>query len=200
MNSCTRKNERPMLKDLILKNRSYRKFHADHNISLEVLESLVDLARITPSSKNFQPLKYALVHSKPLSDEVFQCLGWAKHLKDWNGPAENERPPSYIVMLLDKNLNQQALIDAGISAQTILLAAMEKGIGGCIIRTVDREKLASILKLPDHFEIIQVIALGLPNQEVVLTEVDESGKTNYFEKDGIHYVPKRKLKDIIYSF
>ncbi len=188
-----------MLKQLVLKNRSYRKFLADKYVSLKTLESLIDLARITPSSKNFQPIKYILVYSKQDSDHVFEGLGWAKHLSNWDGPTLSERPPAYIIMLLDKNLNREANIDAGISAKTILLGATEMGLGGCIIRTVDREKLTTYFNLPKHLEIILVIAIGKPNQEVKLIEISDDGQSNYFEINGVHFVPKRSLEQVIFK-
>jgi nitroreductase len=190
-----------MLKDLVLQNRSYRKFLANQEVSKETLMSLIELARITPSSKNRQPLKYILLNSKEHTNVVFENLGWAKYLEDWDGPGVDERPPAYIVMLVDKAINDRAMIDAGIAAQTILLGATEKNLGGCIIRTVNREKLSTYFNLPDHIEIIQVLAIGVPDQIVGLTEVGEDGSIEYFEDENeVHWVPKRKLDDIIYSF
>jgi nitroreductase len=187
-----------MLNDLVLKNRSYRKFVADKPVSYEVLESLVELARITPSSKNLQPLKYLLLNSKNDTDFVFERLKWAWYLKEWNGPTIEERPPAYIIMCLDKNLHDHAMIDAGIASQTILLGAVEKGLGGCIIRTANRYEIHKHFGLPDHFEIILVIALGEPAQEVKITEVLETGNIEYYEdKNQVHYVPKRSLGSII---
>lgn len=188
-----------MLRDLIKKNRSYRKFHADIPVSMDELKSLIDLARITPSSKNRQPLKYILVTDPKDTAHVFNQLKWAKHLKDWDGPSENERPPSYIIMMQDNTLNDlPALIDAGISAQSILLGAVEKGLGGCIIRSVNRERIAKYFKLEQNLEIIQVIAIGKPNQKISLVEVSEN-KTAYFEENSVHHVPKRNLDDLIYG-
>ena len=187
-----------MLKDLVLRNRSYRKYHAEQMVSDDLLTSLIDLARITPSSKNKQPLRYIVVREKKETDFVFGTLKWAKHLTDWDGPSVAERPPAYIVMLLDKSINKPAMIDAGIAAQTILLGAVEKGLGGCIVRTVNRPEIEKYYQLPDHLEIIQVIALGFPNQEVSLTDVGKDGNTEYFEdENSIHWVPKRSLDEII---
>lgn len=187
------------LKNLILQNRSYRKFYADEPVSEAVLKSFIDLARQTPSSKNKQPLKYILVTQKKDTDFVFEQLQWAKHLSDWPGPSKAERPPAYIIMLLDTKQNEQALIDAGISAQTILLGAVERNLGGCIIRTVNRENTRRYFKLPPHLQIIQVIAIGKPKQEIKLVKVKE-GKTEYFLDDtGVHCVPKRDLEDLIFK-
>ena len=187
-----------MIKDLVLINRSYRKFHNDKKVSVETLSQLIDLARTTPSSKNRQPLKYLLVTNEDDVNLVASHLKWAWLLKDWNGPNKNEQPPAYIIMLLDKNLNENAQIDAGISAQTILLGAVEMELGGCIIRTVNRHAISSYFNLPSNLELIQVIAIGYPNQKVKLTTSDDTASVNYFEdNEGVHYVPKRKLEDLI---
>lgn len=187
-----------MIRKLVYKNRSYRKFKTGEHISTETLEQLADLARVTPSSKNIQPLKYLLLNQKADTDFVFERLKWAWYLKNWQGPSEDERPSAYVVVLLDKQLNENALIDVGIASQTILLGAVEKGYGGCIIRTVNRYEIQKRFELPTHLEIMLVIALGKPAQEVKLTEIEEAGKIEYFEDEkGVHYVPKRKLDEII---
>jgi nitroreductase len=190
-----------MLNDMVLKNRSYRKFKADQPVSEEVLEALVGLARITPSSKNLQPLKYLLLNKKPDTDFVFERLRWAWYLKNWNGPLFDERPPAYIVMCLDKNISDNAMIDVGIASQTILLGAVEKGLGGCIIRTANRYEIHKRFGLADHLEIILVIALGEPAQTVKITEVGKTGNIEYFEDENqVHFVPKRSLNEIIINF
>lgn len=187
-----------MLKELILRNRSYRKFHAEIPVLEAELEYLVDLARQTPSSKNRQPLKYILVTQKPESDFIFEQLSWAKHLTDWSGPSADERPPAYLIMLLDTRLNPEAGIDAGISAQTILLGAVAKNLGGCIIRTVNRQAISQHFNLPAHLEILLAIAIGKPKQEIKLVKVKD-GNTEYFtDKEGIHCVPKRELQEVIF--
>lgn len=187
-----------MIKDLVLLNRSYRKYHNNKKVSEEQLIDLIDLARNTPSSKNQQPLKYILVTNKADVDFVESQLKWAKFLKDWSGPEKSKHPPAYIIMLVDKNLNEHADIDAGIAAQTILLGACEKQMGGCILRSVNRVTVSKHFKLSSNLDIVQVIAIGYPDQEIKLTSPDAEGSVHYYEgNDGIHYVPKRKLDDII---
>ncbi|MDP2724367.1 MAG: nitroreductase family protein [Bacteroidales bacterium] len=187
-----------MLKDLVIKNRSYRKFHFDKKVSVEALRQLVDLARLTPSSKNRQPLKYVLVTEDPDANFVFKHLKWAWFLKDWSGPTPQEQPPAYIILALDKTINEQADIDAGIVSQTILLGATEMDMGGCIIRTVNRYELKKYFQLPESHEIILVIAIGFPNQDVRISEVNEDSNTQYFEEEGgRHVVPKRSLDELI---
>lgn len=187
-----------MLSDLILKNRSYRRFHQDVPVSLETLRELVDLARLSASARNLQPLRYILCTDRATNAAVFDTLAWAGYLKDWPGPVEGERPSAYIIVLGDKTLSQSFGVDHGIAMQSILLGAVEKGLGGCMIGSIQREKLRQILNIPERFEILNVVALGKPKETVVIDPVGPDGDIKYWrDKDQVHHVPKRALKDII---
>ena len=187
-----------MIKDLILKNRSYRRFRQDIAISRETLKELVDLARLCPSGANLQPLKYILSWNSQKNALIFPHLAWAGYLKDWPGPAEGERPSAYIIILGDKDVRKTFECDHGIAAQSILLGATEKGLGGCIIGSINREGLRAALKISPRYEILLVLALGKPKETVVLEAVDSSGDIKYWRNDeGKHHVPKRKLDEII---
>jgi nitroreductase len=187
-----------MLKDLILKNRSYRRFYQEGGITIETLKELVDLARLSPSAGNMQPLKYLLSCDYSKNSLIFPYLRWATYLRDWLGPAEDERPTAYIIILGDTEISQSFGCDHGIAAQSILLGAVEKGMGGCIIGSVDRDGLRKALQIPEKYEILLVLALGKPKEEVVLETVGPDGDTKYWrDKDGVHHVPKRSLNEII---
>ncbi|MGE5582864.1 MAG: nitroreductase family protein [Bacillota bacterium] len=187
-----------MLRDLVLKNRSYRRFYQQESISLETLSGLIDLARLTGSGANRQPLKYFLVNSPGKNALVFETLSWAGYLKDWPGPDEGERPSAYIVILGDKEISSSFDWDRGIAAQTILLGAVEQGLGGCMIVTIDRVKLAGILDIPSRYEILMVLALGKPKEKVVLETLQPGGDIKYWrDSQGVHHVPKRPLDEII---
>lgn len=186
--------------NLVLNNRSYRRFDNTFPVSKETLRELVGLARLTSSSKNRQPLKYILVTEEEECAFVFHRLKWAWHLRDWDGPSPYERPAAYLIMLLDKRLNERADFDAGISAQTILLGAVEKNLGGCIIRTCNRYELGKFFQLPEDLEIIMVIALGKPAEHVVLDDEDTTGKMEYYrDVQNVHHVPKRTVDELIYK-
>ena len=187
-----------ILKGLILKNRSYRRFCQEKPIKLEILRELIDLARLSPSASNLQPLKYILSNDPKKNALIFPHLAWAGFLKDWSGPSEGERPSAYIIILGDTKTNKSFGCDHGIAAQTILLGATEKGFGGCMIGSIDKESLGKALEIPNHFEILLVIALGKPKEKVKVEKVGPSGDTKYWrDKEGIHHVPKRSLNDII---
>jgi nitroreductase len=187
-----------MIKNLILKNRSYRRFHQDTAIDVQTLRELVDLARLSASAANIQPLKYIISCDPQKNALIFPTLGWAAYLKDWYGPSEGEKPSAYIVILGDKKLKPSFGCDDGIAAQSILLGATEKGLGGCIIGSIKREKLAEDLHVQPHLEILKVIALGKPNETVVIENVGDDGDIQYWrDENGKHHVPKRSLDEII---
>ncbi|MCP4552277.1 MAG: nitroreductase family protein [Bacteroidetes bacterium] len=186
-----------MLKDLILKNRSYRRFHQAQPISKEVLRSLVDLGRLSASGANLQPLKYLLSNDDKTNNLVFPCLAWAAYLKDWDGPCKGERPSAYIVILNDNSIHKKINFDAGISCQSILLGAVEIGLGGCMIGAIKKEKLHTALNLPKHFEIVLVVALGIPAEEIVIDEVKSDNIKYWRDNEAVHHVPKRSLDELI---
>ncbi len=187
-----------MMADLIRRNRSFRRFHQDRPVSRETLLRLVNLARLSASAANLQPLKFVLSHDPERNARIFSCLAWAGYLKDWPGPMEGERPAAYIVILGDKDITANVGCDHGIAAQSILLGAREMGLGGCMLGSIRREQLRTLLNLPERYEILLAIALGEPQEEVVLTEVGPDGSIKYWRDEaGVHYVPKRSLEDII---
>ncbi|HQH40307.1 MAG TPA: nitroreductase family protein [Bacteroidales bacterium] len=186
------------LRDLVLKNRSYRRFDESYAISREELVSFVDLARHSASARNAQPLKYILSWTPERNALIFPCLAWAAYLKNWKGPDEGERPSAYIVMLGDTEISNQYFCDHGIAAQSILLGATEKGYGGCIIGSVNKELLYKNLGIPQRYEILQVIALGKPAENVVIEPMPSDGDYKYWrDEQNVHHVPKRSLEELI---
>ena len=187
-----------MIRDLIIKNRSCRRFYQDAAIERETLKGLVDLARLSASGANLQSLKYMLVCEPERNASVFPCLGWAGYLTDWPGPEEGERPSGYIVILGDTEISKNFFCDHGIAAQSILLGAREAGLGGCMHGSIKQEELRKCLYIEERYEILLVISLGKPKEEVVLEEVGADGSVKYWrDEKGVHHVPKRKLEDIV---
>ena len=183
---------------LIVRNRSYRRFDQSRPIERETLRRLVDVARRTPSAANRQPLKYVLLSHADTCARLFPYLGWAAALKDWPGPAEGERPTAYIIILCDTQISKNPGCDHGIAAQSILLAAVEKGLGGCMIGTVQRDGVRKEFGIPERYEILLVVALGVPAEKCVLEEAKPGASINYYRTpDGVHHVPKRPLDEVI---
>ena len=187
-----------MLKDLIRKNRSYRRFYQEVSIAPETLRELVDLARLSASGANLQPLKFVLVSEPDTNAHLFPHLGWAGYIKDWPGPEEGERPSAYIVILGDTEIRKEFGVDHGIAAQSIMLGATEKGLGGCMIASIKRPALRDVLEIPERFKILLVLALGKPKEQVVIDEMESDGDIRYYrDADAVHHVPKRPLSALI---
>jgi len=185
-------------KELVLKNRSYRRFDENEPLSEETLRELVDLARLSPSAANLQPLRYILSADPLKNARIFPCLAWAGYLKDWPGPSEGERPAAYIVILGDTAVTRSFGCDHGIAAQSILLGAVERGLGGCMIASIKRENLREVLNIAKQYEILLVLALGRTRESVSLEPIGPEGDIRYWrDEDGGHHVPKRSLAEII---
>lgn len=185
------------LRDLIKKNRSYRRFFENKKIKRKELEEFVDLARLSPSGGNIQPLRFYLSNEKEENSRIFETLSWAGYIKDWEGPEEGERPSAYIIILADKNSPKPVEYDAAIAAQSILLGAVENGFGGCIIGSVKRARLQEHFNFPENLKISLVIALGIPKERVVIEDVKDNDIHYWRDEDKIHHVPKYKLSELI---
>jgi nitroreductase len=187
-----------MLSELLRKNRSYRRFRQDMPVARQTLEELVELTRLCPSAANRQPLKYLLSCDPDRNALIFPHLAWAGYLTDWPGPAEHERPTAYIIILGDTEIARSFGCDHGIAAQSILLGAVERGLGGCMIASIQRDNLRRVLNIPQRFEILLVLALGKPSETVVLDEGKSPDDIKYWrDADDVHHVPKRLLSELL---
>lgn len=187
-----------MIDELILKTRSYRRFDERVSVRIETLRALVNLARLSASAANMQPLKYILSCDPQTNARIFPYLAWAGYLKDWGGPKEGERPTAYIIILGDTEIRKDFGCDHGIAAQSIMLGATERGLGGCMIGAIQRDGLRRELSIPERYEILLVLALGKPNETVVIEDVGPDGDIKYYrDAHDVHHVPKRPLSELI---
>ena len=189
------------IRKLVEKTRTVRKFQQDREVSEEFLKELIHCATMSGSARNAQLLKYMLVTDPKQCEMLLPMLGWAGYLSDWRGPEPGEQPPAYIVCLLDHSLlkgaESEAHFDLGIATQSMLLAAAEQGIYGCMIanfsKNIDRK-----LNVEEPFEVMLVTALGYPAEETVLEMVGADGDIKYWRDDEmVHHVPKRPVDDIL---
>lgn len=190
-----------MITALLRTTRTVRRFQEQRRLGQEELLPLIELARWGGSARNSQPLRFQLVTDPSLCAEIFPLLGWAGYLKDWKGPEPGERPPAYVICLLDTNraggAATEAWVDLGIATQNILLGAAEKGVFGCRIGAFS-STLHSLLALEKKYTVLLVLALGYPAEQVILEEVGADGDIRYWrDAEGIHHVPKRSLEDIL---
>ncbi|MBQ7363423.1 MAG: nitroreductase family protein [Clostridia bacterium] len=185
-----------MIKELLLKTRSYRRY--DENIALTDadVEAIAEAVRFVPSAGNLQRIRIAFVNETLQNAEVFETLGFAAYLKDWRGPSAGERPVGYAVLMTEGEPDTNLAIDIGIAAEAMLLTAMERGIGGCIFRSFKRERLSEILNR-DGLTPVLVISFGRPAEQVVIEDIKDGNVKYYRDDGGVHHVPKRTLDDIL---
>ncbi len=189
-----------IIKELLVKDRSIRRFDESKAITEETLRSFVELTRYCASGRNVQPLRYRIVTSQEERAKVFPLLAWAGYLTDWDGPAVGERPAAYLVQCLDTRYGKNCLCDDGLQLQAITLAATALGIGNCIIKSFNAPRLHKELGLPDEIEPRYVLALGYPAEKVILETTDgtEEADIRYYRAaDDTHHVPKRPLDELI---
>jgi nitroreductase len=185
------------LKDLVYRTRSYRRFDESHHIDLKMLEGLVDLARMSASAANRQPLKYLLYNAPEFCERIFPSIVWAAYLKEWNGPVPGERPSAYIIILGDKSITESFSVDHGIAAQSIMLGATEAGLGGCMIASIKREALRNELKISERFDILLILAIGKPAEKIIIEEIKDNNVKYWRDDRDNHHVPKRPLVELI---
>ncbi len=190
-----------MFKDMVEKCRSYRGFDESRKITKEELMEFVDCARLCPSSANIQPLKFYLAWEKDEVEKILANTKWAAALPELHLPYDGMHPTAFVIVCQDLDISTDTnrfQKDVGFSAYAILLAAVEKGLGGLMIASFNAEGIKKALDLPDNLVPQLVVALGKPDETVVLTDVKEDGSTKYYrDENGVHYVPKRKLEEIV---
>ncbi|MGL4994163.1 MAG: nitroreductase family protein [Bacteroidales bacterium] len=185
------------LLELVRKNRSYRRFDQSYEIYRNELLQLVDLARLSASARNLQPLRFKMIYDTKQCESIFPYLGWAGYLKDWAGPIEGERPSAYIIVAYDTQLTDNIFCDDGIAMQSILLGAVEMGLGGCIIGSCNRSKIQELLTIDPRYSICYVIAIGKPIENVVIDQIKDDDIKYWRSSDGTHHVPKRSIQEVL---
>ncbi|MCR4904634.1 MAG: nitroreductase family protein [Clostridiales bacterium] len=190
-----------MIRDLVIDSRSYRSFDESRRIGRADLVDLVDTVRLCPSAVNRQPLKYRPVYEPEEVEEVLSHTHWAGLLPDVKLPPDGHHPTAFLAICCDTSITKDpdgARVDCGIAAQTILLMATEQGMGGCMIGAFDKEAVAVSLRLPKKLEPMLLIALGIPDETVMICDLPKDGNTAYFrDKANLHFVPKRSLEEVI---
>lgn len=189
-----------MFNELVTKNRSVRGFDAEVPIKREDMMEIINCARFTASGINKQPLKFVLINEKAKNSIIKENINFGGLLPELNLPYGGEEPPAYIIICHDLNIapdTESILIDVGIAAQTISLKAVEMGLNTCMIGSFKKGIIEKKLDLPDNIICKLVIAIGKSKEKIEIIEIEDGDSTAYYRKDNIHYVPKRKLEDIV---
>ena len=187
------------VKELTYNARSIRAFDGSRPAGEEMLKHFADCARLCPSAANLLPLKYRLCYEKGEVDAMFPLTRWAGYIKDRRIPPEGDEPTDYIIICHDTDvapMTDYSAMDVGIVAQTVNLAAREKGYGCCMIGSFDKKATSELLHIAENLTPVLVLAIGTPKESPIVCSVGADGSTKYFRDDaGLHFVPKRSLED-----
>ena len=185
---------RPSLDTLLLHNRSYRGFVKEHVVHRRQLDAMIAVNTRVASSVNLQRLRFRPVVKGHEADQVNKHIRMGRGLPHLQLPFPGTEPEAFIVVCSTVPENPGIDIDLGISLQSMLLKAVEMGLGGLIIRNFDREPVREALGLP--FEPVAVLAVGKPAERIELVPVHEGDNLGYYREDGVHYVPKLTAEDL----
>ena len=188
------KRSAPSLDSLLKKNRSYRGFDQRHEVSEDELKRIVAASTLVASGMNKQRLRYRLV-TQPDAAKVLHHITLGAALPEEHLPHPGSEPQAFIVVCATEKENKVIDIDLGIAAQSMLLKAVEMGLGGIFILNFRAAAVQQALNLPS--DPLAIIAIGKPAEKIFLVPVHTGSDLNYYRKDGIHYVPKLNADDLL---
>ena len=183
------------LDTLLLRNRSFRGYDKEHVVHPLQLEAIVSVNTRIASSVNMQALRFRLVTKGPEADKVGAHIRMGRALPQLHLPFPGTEPEAFIVVCTTVPENASVDIDLGISLQSMLLKAVDLGLGGLIIRNFDRAELKQELALP--LDPVAVLAIGKPAEKIELVPVRKGQDLRYWRENGVHYVPKIVVEDLI---
>ena len=187
------RTRRVSLASLVAKNRSTRGFDTSFKVRKDQLRSLVEVAWLVPSARNQQVLRYRLV-TEDEAHLVLPHIRLGGALPELNLPLPGTEPNAFVVICSEKE-GRYVDMDMGIVAQTMLLRAVEMGLNGVIIAAFDRDKIANALSLSLAPQLL--LAVGRSAEQVEITDISLGENVNYYRENGVHFVPKLRIEDLI---
>ena len=185
----------PSLDTLLLKNRSHRAYDTTYEVARRQLEAIVSVNTKIPSGRNAQRLRFKLLEAREGGESFCRFLHLGGYLPELHLPAPGTEPQAFIVVCSTEAESPTIDIDLGISLQSMALKAVEIGLNALIIRAFDHNEVKQALNL--ELEPLAVLAVGKGLDKIELTEVPAGASTRYYRKDGVHYVPKIRIEDLL---
>ena len=182
------------LSRLISKNRSHRGYDPRFKVRRDQLQRIIEVNTRIPSARNGQVLRFRAVVEEE-ADKVLPHIRLGGALPHLHLPLKGEEPRAFIVICSTVEEDRYVSIDIGISAQTMLLQAVEIGLNGICIGAFDREALRDALSLP-HPPVL-ILAIGKGTDKIELHSIKASESHAYYREGGVHYVPKLTLEELL---
>ncbi|MBQ2229795.1 MAG: nitroreductase family protein [Bacteroidales bacterium] len=185
----------PSLDTLLLKNRSHRAYDTTYEVARRQLDAIVSVNTKIPSGRNAQRLRFKLLEAREGGESFCRFLHLGGYLPELHLPVPGTEPQAFIVVCSTEAESPTIDIDLGISLQSMALKAVEIGLNALIIRAFDHNEVKQALNL--DLEPIAVLAVGKGLDKIELTEIPAGASTRYYRKDGVHYVPKIRIEDLL---
>ena len=182
------------LDSLLKRNRSFRGYDRSVEVTEKQLVEMVRTVTWVASGMNAQPLRFRLVAGEEAS-KVHPLVKLGAALPEEHLPHPGEEPSAYIVICSTVEENRRVDMDLGIAAQSILLKATEMGLGGIFILNFRPDAVQQALSMSSR--PLAVLGIGKPAERVFLMPCSEGDDLAYYRKDGVHYVPKIKVEDLV---
>jgi nitroreductase len=149
-----------------VKSRKSVRAYDERPVPDDVLAKILETARISPSAKNLQPWHFIVVRD-PVKRAELSAGTWARFLKD---------TPVVIVGCGDRKASPHwNIVDTSIALQTLVLAATSEGLGTCWVGSFDQDKVKVLLRIPQNYDVICLIALGYERKKMDLTRTLAGG-------------------------
>ena len=183
------------LDTLLARNRSYRGYDKKVVVGMSTLEKIVAVTTKIPSARNQQVLRFKLVTRDSGADKVLAHIKMGGALPELNLPFEGTEPEAFILICSSVPESKLVDIDLGIAAQSMLLKAADLGLNGLMIGAFNKAEITRLFALP--YEPLLILAIGKGAETIRLTEIREGESHHYYRENGVHYVPKVALADLL---
>ena len=184
------------LDSLLLRNRSCRGYDSNYIVSKEELLKIVEVNTKIASARNQQVLRFRLVYGTE-AKEVTKAIKLGGALPELNLPLPGTEPNAYIIICTQEPKGKWVDIDLGISAQSMLLKAVDLGLNGICIAAFNKEKICALVNGDRQMEPLLILAIGKSIERFQLLPIGQEDEHNYFRKNGVHFVPKVRIEDLL---
>ena len=191
---AAKKHVNTSLDTLLKRNRSYRGYDPAKPITEATLREIVSVTTLVASGMNAQRLRFRLIPTEKAA-MVHPLIKLGAALPQEHLPHPGTEPQGYIVVCAEGGHSKIVDIDLGIAAQSMLLKAVDMGLNGIMVLNFKPEELKQTLDLP--LEPLMVIGIGKGAERIFLTQAQSGGSLNYYRKDGVHFVPKLSVDELI---
>jgi len=180
---------------LLERNRSCRGYDKSFVVRRDMLERIVNVNTKIASGKNQQLLRFKLVTKGDDTDFVLKNIKLGGMLPELHLPYEGTEPEAFIVVCTSAPETKILDIDLGISLQSMALKATEMGLNCVMICAFNKTNITEHFNL--KCEPLAILAVGKGAENIKLKPVSAGDSLAYYRADGVHYVPKLRLDDII---